>query len=147
MGHPVFCLGSEQPLVLRNKYRVPSLGVARLRVRLRCLRMTINHRRLCRSLDSVTRNDFLGEDSGVYFWEKENCTPVISGSQGRFGRAPRLAAFKTAARRRSAKAFCRYRPLIGKSLLPILVISALTGWRPQSGHENRFSKTLPCRFL
>jgi hypothetical protein len=65
MGRPVFCLGLDQSLVLRNKYRDPSLGVARLRARLRCLRMTIGKRRLCRSLDSVTRNDFLGEDYGA----------------------------------------------------------------------------------
>jgi hypothetical protein len=147
MGHPVFCLGPEQPLVLRNKYRDPSLGVARLRARLRCLRMTISKRRLCRSLDSVTRNDFLGEDSGVYIWGKENCTPGISGSQGDLEGlgAPRLPAFKACARRRSAKAFCRYRALIGKGLLPIFIVSALPGWRPKSkeGTRTRVQKHCP----
>ena len=110
MGHPVFCLGLDQSLVLRNDYRDPSLGVARLRARLRCLRMTIRERRLYRSPDSAMRNDFLGEDFGVYFWGTENCTPGFSVTQGRFGRVgvPR-----------AAKAFCPYRPLIGKGLLPI----------------------------
>jgi hypothetical protein len=65
MGHPIFCLGPDQSLVLRGKYRDPSLGVARLRARLRCLRMTINRRRLYRSLDSAMRNDFLGEGCGA----------------------------------------------------------------------------------
>jgi hypothetical protein len=41
MEHPVFCLGPDQSLVLPNRYRDPSLGFARLRVRLRYLRMTI----------------------------------------------------------------------------------------------------------
>jgi len=59
------------------------LGVARLRARLRCLRTTINHRRLYRSLDSATRNDFLwGRLRGPTAWGKENSTPGISGSQG-----------------------------------------------------------------
>src|SRR5277367_986582 len=93
MGHPVFCLGLDQSLVLRNDYRDPSLGAARLRARLRCLRMTIRERRLYRSPDSAMRNDFLGEDSGVYFWGTENSTPGFSGSRGRFGRVgvPRAA--------------------------------------------------------
>jgi hypothetical protein len=60
-----FCLGLDQSLVLCNEYRDPSLGVARLRARLRRLRMTISKRRLCRSPDSVTQNDFLGEDCGA----------------------------------------------------------------------------------
>jgi len=62
-----------------TRYRDPSLGAARLRVRLRCLRMTINS---CRSLDSGARNNFLGESSGPYIWGKEKNTPGISGVKG-----------------------------------------------------------------
>ena len=58
------------------------MGVARYRARLRCLRMTVNNRRLYRSLDSATRNDFLGGNYGAYILGKENTTPGISGSQG-----------------------------------------------------------------
>jgi hypothetical protein len=58
-------VGPDQSGALRNQYRDPSLGVARCRARLRCLRMTVNNRRLYRSLNSATRNDFLGEDYGA----------------------------------------------------------------------------------
>jgi hypothetical protein len=44
--------------------------------------MTVNNRRLYRSLDSATRNDFLGGNYGAYILGKENTTPGISGSQG-----------------------------------------------------------------
>ena len=94
MGHPVFGLGPGQFLVLRNKYRDPSLGVARLRARLRCLRMTIGFLGVAKdsrehilhvvSLALSRETISLGK-TGVYIWGKENCTPGFSGSQGRFG--------------------------------------------------------------
>ena len=48
--------------------------------RLRCLRMTINHRRLYRSLDSATRNDFLGGNYGALHLGGRRT--VLRGSRG-----------------------------------------------------------------
>jgi hypothetical protein len=58
-------LPTSLPFHVATRYRDPSLGVARLRVRLRCLRMTINR---CRGLDSGSRNDFFGEVRGPTSW-------------------------------------------------------------------------------
>src|SRR5580700_798589 len=74
-------LPTSLPFHVATRYRDPSLGVARLRVRLRCLRMTINR---CRGLDSGSRNDFFGEVRGPILGEGEQYSG-ISGSQGSWG--------------------------------------------------------------
>ena len=125
MGHPVFCLGMDQSLVLRNKYRDPSLGVARLGARLRCLRMTISKRRLGRSLDSVTRNNFLGGNCGaLLLGGRRNVRWGFRGVKGIWGGWVR--------------ALVPLRLRSGQALRGLSLIGGFVAWlKPCPSHESR----------